>query len=491
MRNFKIIALIIAISILSLFSIGTKYSTIGSVNPALANPSDAVTVYFPLIITSGYQKEPTVFGVESHTVAGTRLSRLNEVGTDWVRRNGLLWSDVQPDELGGYNWSAVSNLEQDMINASSNGMEMILVMRSTPLWAQIETPEYYGKYCGPIKPEKLVAFGDFVYAAVQRYSQPPYNVKYWEMWNEPDADPKFFGVGHSPYGCWGDEAAADYGGGYYADMLQAVYPRIILADPYAQVILGGLLLDCPESNPDCLPAKFLDGVLKHNGDDDGKEYFDIAALHAFDYYGLVLGEFGNPGWNSSWDNEGSVAIEKAQDVRRILERNGASDKGIMVNEAALLCSGDSCNPDDPEFDPDFVTTKTSYIAKVYAASIAESFQTTIWYDLSGNWRNSSLLKNDLTYTDAFWAFQTVKNSFGAAFFVRQIIEFDNVMGYEFDRGDRIIWLIWSKDGSSELIYLPSVPLSAWDVLNNPVPVPVLVTDPLQVGMEPIYLEWLP
>jgi hypothetical protein len=65
------------------------------------------------------------------------------------------------------------------------------------------------------------------------------------------------------------------------------------------------------------------------------------------------------------------------------------------------------------------------------------------------------------------------------------------MGYEFDRGDRIIWLIWSKDGLSEPIYLPSIPLSAWDVLNNPVPVPVLVTDPLQVGMEPIYLEWLP
>jgi len=271
-------------------------------------------------------------------------------------------------------------------------------------------------------------------------------------------------------------------------MLQAVYPRIKQADPYAQVILGGLLLDCPESFPDCLPAKFLEGVLKHNGDDDGKNYFDIAALHAFDYYGSVLGEFGNSKWDSSWDNEGPVAIQKAQFVRSVLGKNGASDKGIMVTETALLCSGDSCNENDPEFDPDFVSTKTYYIAKVYAASIAERFQATIWYDLSGNWRNTSLLIKDLTYTDAFWAFQTAKNSLGAPSWSRDIDEYPGVAGYEFDRGDRIIWLLWSLDDKPVWVSLPSEPFAAWDVLNYPVPVTGRY---LQVGMEPIYLEWLP
>ena len=71
----------------------------------------------------------------------------------------------------------------------------------------------------------------------------------------------------------------------------------------------------------------------------------------------------------------------------------------MVTEAALLCTGDSClSPNDPEFDPDFVTTKTNYIAKVYAASITERFQATIWYDLYGNWRNTSLLKKKTLLT---------------------------------------------------------------------------------------------
>ena len=131
MRNFKIIALIIAISCGSLFAVSIKYATIGIVNPAMANPSDSGTLYFPLVLTSGNPKEPTVFGVESHKVVDTHLDRFNEVDTDWVRRNGLLWSDVQPDEFGEYDWSAVSNLEQDMKNASSNGMEKILVVKHT------------------------------------------------------------------------------------------------------------------------------------------------------------------------------------------------------------------------------------------------------------------------------------------------------------------------------------------------------------------------
>ena len=145
MQKLRVIALVIAISCGSLFAVSTKFSTIGSVNPALANPSEPYNVYLPIIFKGGNPKEPTIFGMESKKVADTHLDRLNEVGTYWIRRNGLLWSDVQPDEFGGYNWSAVSNLEQEMINASSNGMEMILVVRSTPLWAQIEEEEYYGK----------------------------------------------------------------------------------------------------------------------------------------------------------------------------------------------------------------------------------------------------------------------------------------------------------------------------------------------------------
>jgi len=505
MRNLKIIALVIAISCGSLFAVSTNFTTIGSVNPAMANPSNPNNVYLPIIYNiykGGNLKEPTVFGVESNKVVDTHLDRLNEAGTYWTRRNGLLWSDVQPDEFGGYNWGAVSNLEQDMINASRNGMEMILVVRSTPLWAQkynhLNTDPPTDFYCGPIKQENLVDFGDFMYAAVDRYSKPPFNVKYWQFWNEPDAAWNYFyGWPTSPFGCWGEEKDDnDYGGGYYADMLKVVYPRIKQADVEAQVVLGGLLLGChPDAPSPCAwQFDFLEGVLKHNGDNDGKNYFDITAIHAYDYYLGFLGGFDNSAWDSWWNDEGPVAIKKAQYIRNVLGEYGASNKKIMVTETALLCGNDAdgnpfpaCNSNDPEFDPDFVATKTYYVAKVYAASIYEDFPATIWFDLRTNWRNSSLLKNDLSYTDTFWAFQTAKNSLRDSEKIGKISE-PGVAGYKFDRGDRIIWLVWSLDGSTHPISLPSEPLAAWDVLNNPVTVTGSTMD---VVMEPTYLEWPP
>jgi hypothetical protein len=79
---------------------------------------------------------------------------------------------------------------------------------------------------------------------VARYSVPPYNVKYWELWNEPDVDPALAGLigGDIPFGCWGDSTDPYYGGGYYAEMLKAVYPRIKAADPQAQVARGRIAL---------------------------------------------------------------------------------------------------------------------------------------------------------------------------------------------------------------------------------------------------------
>src|SRR5512145_713220 len=115
-------------------------------------------------------------------------------------------------------------------------MKMIAIIGSTPTWALKS-----GYTCGAVSQAALEEFGDFVFDAVQRYSAPPYNVKYWELWNEPDV------VNY--LGCWGDEADPYYGGSYYAEMLKVAYPKIKAADPEAQVLTGGLLLDCDPVNP--------------------------------------------------------------------------------------------------------------------------------------------------------------------------------------------------------------------------------------------------
>ena len=164
----------------------------------------------------------------------------------------------------------------------------------------------------------------------------------------------------------------------------------------------------------------------------------------------------------------------------------------MVNETNMVCGPDRDNSPscigDGTSDPDFEITKTHYIAKLYASAIAENLVAVIWYDLTGTWRNSGLLFLNHDYKDPFWAYKTARDSLRDATWTRDLSEYVsyNVIGYEFDRTDRNIWVLWSKDGSNHPITLPGIPLSAWDVLNNEV---IVSSTSLTVGLEPIYLEW--
>ena len=85
----------------------------------------------------------------------------------------------------------------------------------TPAWAQ----KYPGVACGPISEDALDDFAEFMAALVSRYSQPPYNVRYWEIGNEPDID-RTLVDSQSIYGCWGEKDDPYYGGKYYGEMLK-------------------------------------------------------------------------------------------------------------------------------------------------------------------------------------------------------------------------------------------------------------------------------
>ena len=128
---------------------------------------------------------PPIFGAEMYAIdAGGGLNQMAAANMSWVRRNAVVWSSIESTE-GTYNWSAMAGLETELQNASSKGIQVILIVRSTPEWARKIAGT--GPSCGPISQGKLPAFGNFMRALVARYSVPPYNVKYWELWNEEDA----------------------------------------------------------------------------------------------------------------------------------------------------------------------------------------------------------------------------------------------------------------------------------------------------------------
>jgi hypothetical protein len=422
----------------------------------------------------------SVFGVNMHRIKeenGLRLMTAADV--DWVRIPPLFWSDVEPTE-GARNWNAPSivHLEQDLLKAAANNLKVVLIVMSTPAWAQ-KTPGYS---CGAVKPSKLYAFASFMRDAVARYSKGLYRVEYWEIGNEPDVAPELVET-DSGWGCWGDSTGEIiggvnyYGGNYYAEMLTHVYPAVKSANPKVKVIVGGLLMDCDpavcaEKKP---PANFFEGILYHYGKKDGGQYFDGVSFHAYEWYGARLGRYTNPHWRTSSNTTGPSVIAKARYLKSRLEEYGFTDKLLLDTEAAVLCICDYTVEN-------YELTKSYYVAQSYAAGIAEGLHSMYWFSVEGWWQSGLL---NPSYPHAYNALKFARSRLGDVKFVRPITDYRGIKGYEFERGDAKLWLLWSLDGRARRIKLPSTPSAAWGVEGDQ----VKIAGYAPVKLEPLYLEF--
>jgi hypothetical protein len=447
------------------------------------------STYIPLLM----QQSPipkNIFGIEMHSLTDReRVDLVASKGTSWVRRNGLLWTRVETAE-GVYNWtdSYTVRLENDLLTARQQGLEIILVIRSTPTWARY--PEYADIPCGPIRPDKYEAFANFMVEVVKRYSGHPYYVTYYQLGNEPEA-----GVNHVPpdtaYGCWGIEGAPYFNGGAYGEMLSVVYPRIKEARPGTQVVFGGLLLDChpalaPADKCNGEPLQFLEGALDRNGNKDGKNYFDILAFHGYDYFyiddeNINVGWYGHPGWGSDWRSKGPVLLQKAEFLKTVLNQFGAGDKPIMNSEGGLICTAAPHLCEVPEWE----ITKAYYLPQYFAAAKSLGLTSGMWYSTLG-WRGSGLLDSTGTPTQAYTTYEVAVQRLADLAFQKRVDTYSGVFAYEFANKDRTTWFLWSQDGASRTITLPSQPKQIWDVFGNPIPVN---GSQVEVTIKPIYIEW--
>ncbi len=417
--------------------------------------------------------QDSVMGVTINTLSAQGgLYQMAQAGVQWSRTT-LNWDKVEPFPGDRY-WSVVAKLETQFKNAAANNIQLILVLEDTPAWAL--KPGYS---CGAVASDKLSLLGDFVSDMVNIYSQPPYNIHYYELWNEPDV------VGF--LGCWGDASDPYYGGIYYAEMLKAVYPRIKAADLHAQVLVGGLLLDCdPRSpQPNCTgnyeykttSSKFLEGILANGGGD----YFDGVSFHAYDYY-AGLGQYSNSNWFSASQTTGPAGLAKAAYLRELLAEYDVPNKFLMETELALLvCGQNQSDADCLNDNGQREQTKSSYIVQAYVLAIVDGFKAIIWYSALG-WRGSGLINKDLSPRPSYDAYKFAINMLDKAIYVSNNSS-PEVKSYDFVKGDQYLRVIWSIDGNPHTISLPETTLESFDMFGNPVD----LTPALQVDWNPVYL----
>lgn len=460
-------------------------STQGETSPTLEIPPANFNTPIPVPTQGPYLPALPIWGVEMYYLgedAGLNLAK--DAGVFWLRRNALLWSAVEPQE-GQRDWAAITGLEVELKTAAMNGFQTILVVRSTPEWAQSVS----GSLCSAPRAEKLESFANFMYDIVRKYSLPPYNVQYWEIGNEPDVAPELV-PSEAPFGCWGETGDPYYGGRAYADILKAIYPKIKQANPQAQVLVGGLLMNCdpvnpPETEPgsgqfkDCVPSRYLEGILVNGGGN----YFDGVSFHAYDYYfGNKLGRYSNANWNSAWNANGPVLVAKANYLRGVLNLYGFPDKFLLNSELALLCGRDGNEPECQ--NENFRLTKAYYLAQAYVTAIAEHLTANIWYSLTG-WRGSGLVDAQKQPNEAYQALKISSQRLAGAGYLGPITDFNGVRGFAFERGESLIWVLWSLDGEKHTLELEQLPKAIYDVFG----VELNASQRIEVKVAPMYVEF--
>ena len=447
-------------------------------------PGASATAEPSALPTSPIPPEAPVFGIELDAVSeqgGVNL--VTEAGAYWVRRNALLWSDVEYLP-GQRNWQNLAHLEEEFKTASEKGLQLILVVRSTPPFAR-QAPN---SACSAVAKAQFEDFAEFMFDAVTRYSQPPFNVLYWELGNEPDVDPAHVSA-QSVYGCWGDLADPYYGGRHYAEMLKVVYPRIKAANPQAQLLVGGLLLDCdpdtPPENPpgsanfkDCSSGRYLEGILEAGGG----AYFDAVSFHAYDYYAEGLGWYGNLNWFSTWITTGPVLQAKAAFLNDLLARYGWGDKPLMNTEVGLICASSPAQCALEEFE----LTKAYYAAQVNASALAEGLKANIWYSLAG-WRDSGLVGPGRAPRLALTAYGASTERLEAAAATGALALEEGLMGFGYERQGTLGWVVWAVDDAAHQVPVQQTPSRIFDVFG----VELEISNPVEVGVAPVYIEWEP
>ena len=432
--------------------------------PMLRNRSDGLArVYLPIAMRQNPLRS-SFFGVESTPgffrgrVGPDRAANL---GGKWLRLGVLSWRDAQPEETSTISFasSQFSALDQALQNATTARLTPMVVVMNSPRWATvIETS------CGAIRADRFAAFAEFMRQAVLKYKEPPYNVHHWEIGNEPDVDPDLVQQDNG-FGCWGDiDDLEFYGGRQYGEMLKVVTPVIKSADPNATVLMGGLLLDRPNTTDPARgkPERFLRGVLAAGKADGNYNYFDVVPYHAYPPYTNEVKDYSGP--DPSWGGLGGFALGKPRFLKAIMAEYGVS-KRLMLNEAALQCPDNFndfpfCDRRSPEFaGPRLQEAKANFIPQMMARTLSEGVEAILWYLLEGpGWREGGLL-NPGTQTPgpAYIAYQNLIEQVAHATSAPESVGAEYGAGFEayrFRNGSKVVDLVWSVDAQSRQLSIP-------------------------------------
>lgn len=204
---------------------------------------------------------------------------LQEAGVGWVRVD-FLWGDIEPQE-GNFDFAKYDRIVKLL---RSKGIQILGILNYSTDWAS---------GCGQwnCAPKDNLVFVNYTRKVIERYKG---QVKYWELWNEPDS---------ATY--WKEQDGLKS----YCILLKEFYIAAKQIDPDCKILNGGL-------------ANGL-ASINHLYDNGAKDYFDILNIHSFQTP-LQAGAI-------------KAVANYPELAYKIMQRNGDGNKKIWITE--IGCPG--------------------------------------------------------------------------------------------------------------------------------------------------------
>lgn len=106
---------------------------------------------------------------------------VKKLGFGWAR-NGFSWGSIEPQK-GVWDWRGTDEL---ILRAHALGVQILPNLLYTAPWAE----SIAGNQGSP--PKHVEDWESFVEHTVARYSRPPFNLRYFQVWNEPTREAGFW-----------------------------------------------------------------------------------------------------------------------------------------------------------------------------------------------------------------------------------------------------------------------------------------------------------
>ncbi len=237
------------------------------------------------------------------------------------------WANAEPAP-GVYNWGAMDAMVRE---TTAHGISPLFFLYGMPAWAaRQDGRRCRSDRCGvfvPRTPATQAAFASFAGAAAERYGA---GGAFWEPATEPASEAPCACTEPRPVSAWqiwNEQNSAKYFAPQvrverYASLLSRASSAIKVADPSAEVILGGMW--GPESSRKGLltVSSYLKRLYSVAGIRDS---FDAIALHP---YAATAGQ----------------SVDQIEAARKLVESLGDPEVGLWVTELGWAAAGPKGHP---------------------------------------------------------------------------------------------------------------------------------------------------